>query len=87
MPDEILDSTLKSLADKDMVAEAEPRVDGGSPRLVCTPRGSRRVIKLLAVAKAREADVLADFPELEQQDFKNMLRSMIARLAGSKRPR
>jgi len=46
-----------------------------------------RVIELLAVAKAREADVLADPPELEQQGFKRMLRSMIARLSGSERPR
>ena len=87
MPEDILKATLKTLRDQEMIAEAEPREEGGLPRLVCTPRGSRRVIKLLAVAKAREADVLADFPELEQQDFKNMLRSMIARLAGSKRPR
>jgi len=39
------------------------------------------------MAKAREADVLADPPELEQQGFKRMLRSMIARLSGSERPR
>ncbi len=87
MPEDILDSTLKALFDQEVIAEAEPRVDSGLPRLVCTKRGSRQVIELLAVAKAREADVLADFPELEQQDFKHMLRSMIARLAGSKRPR
>ena len=87
MPDEILDATIKALFEQDMISEAGPRIDGGPQRLVCTQRGSRRVIKLLAVAKAREADVLADFPELEQRDFKNMLRSMIARLAGSKRPR
>ena len=87
MPGEILDRTLNALFDQEMIAEGEPRAAGGSPRLVCTPRGSRRVVKLLAVAKAREADVLADFPELEQQDFKQMLRSMIARLSRSKRPR
>ena len=87
MPDDILDRTLASLREQEMIAEDEPRVEGGPPRLVCTQRGSRTVVKLLAVAKGREADVLADFPELEQQDFKRMLRSMIARLAGSKRPR
>ena len=87
MPEEILDSTLEALHRKGMIVESEPRVEGGQPRLVCTPGGSRRVIKLLAVAKAREADVLSDLPELEQQDFKRMLRSIIARLAGSKRPR
>ena len=87
MPEEILDSTLGALFDQEMIAEDEPRVEGRLARLVCTPRGSRRVVKLLAVAKAREADVLADFPELEQQDFKHMLRSMIARLGGSKRQR
>ena len=87
MPEDILDRTLRALFDQEMIAEDEPRVTGGLPRLVCTQRGSRRVVKLLAVAKAREADVLADFPELEQQDFKHMLRSMIARLGGSERPR
>ena len=86
MPEDILDSTLKALFAQEMVAEADHRTDKGTRRLVCTPRGSRRVIKLLAVAKAREADVLADLPELEQQDFKRMLRSIIARLGGSKRP-
>lgn len=87
MPEDILDNTLKALFGQEMIAEDEPRSAGGLPQLVCTPRGSRRVVKLLAVAKAREADVLADFPELEQQDFKQMLRSMIARLSRSKRPR
>ena len=87
MPDDILDRTLASLQEQEMIAPDKPRVEGGPPRLVCTQRGSRTVVKLLAVAKGREADVLADFPELEQQDFKRMLRSMIARLAGSKRPR
>ena len=87
MPGEILDRTLGSLLDQEMIAHSEAREPGGSPRLVCTPRGSRRVVRLLAVAKAREADVLADFPELKQQDFKNMLRSMIVRLGGSERPR
>ena len=86
MPEDILDSTLKALFAQEMVAEADRRTDKGPRRLVCTPRGSRRVIKLLAVAKAREADVLADLPELEKQDFKRMLRSIIARLGGSKRP-
>jgi len=87
MPEDILDSTLTALLDQEMIAEDEPRGEGRLPRLVCTPRGSRRVVKLLAVAKAREADVLADFPELEQKEFKDMLRSMISRLGGSKRPR
>jgi len=87
MPDDILDSTIASLRTHGMIADARPRGDGGAPRLVCTPTGSRRVIELLAVAKAREADVLADLPELEQQDFKRMLRSIISRLAGSQRPR
>ena len=86
MPEDILESTLKALFEQEMVAEADRGTDKDPPRLVCTPRGSRRVIKLLAVAKAREADVLADLPELEQQDFKRMLRSIIARLGGSKRP-
>ena len=87
MPDDILDATIKALLEQGMIAESGASGGGRSPRLVCTPRGSRLVVELLAVAKAREADVLADFPELEQQDFKHMLRSMIARLAGSKRPR
>ena len=87
MPDEILDSTIAALRRRGLIARAEAHTEGGAPRLVCTPKGSRRVIELLAVAKAREADVLADLPELEQQDFKRMLRSIISRLAVSKRPR
>ncbi len=87
MPGDIMDSTIASLRNNGMIADTPPRDDGGDPRLVCTPTGSRCVIELLAVAKAREADVLADLPELEQQDFKRMLRSIISRLAGSKRPR
>ena len=87
MPEDILDTTLEALMRKGMIVEAGSRTERGQPRLVCTQSGSRRVIKLLAVAKAREADVLSDLPELEQQDFKRMLRSIIARLAGTKRPR
>ncbi len=87
MPDDTLDSTIAALHEQEMIARAGPREDGGAPRLVCTPKGSRRVIELLAVAKAREADVLAGLPELEQQDFKRMLRRIITRLAGGKRPR
>ena len=87
MPDDILDATIEALTEQGMIAAAGPRAEGDAPRFVCTPRGSRRVIELLAVAKAREADVLSDLPELEQQDFKRMLRSIIARLAGSERPR
>lgn len=87
MPEDVLDATIEALSRQEMIAEAEPREAGGAPRLVCTPRGSQRVIRLLAVAKAREADVLSDLPELEQHDFKRMLRGIIARLAGTKRPR
>ena len=87
MPEDILDTTLAALMRKGMIVEAGSRTERGQPQLVCTQSGSRRVIKLLAVAKAREADVLSDLPELEQQDFKRMLRSIIARLAGTKRPR
>ena len=87
MPDDILESTIASLRKRGLIADARPRHDGGAARLVCTPAGSRCVIELLAVAKAREADVLADLPELEQQDFKRMLRSIISRLGGSERPR
>ena len=87
MPDDILDATINALLEQDMIAESGSQGASRPALLVCTPRGSRLVIELLAVAKAREADVLADFPELERQDFKHMLRSMIAQLAGSKRPR
>ena len=87
MPDNTLDATIASLREHGLIAEAGPGPGSAALRLVCTPAGSRRVIGLLAVAKAREADVLADLPEPEQQDFKRMLRSMIARLAGSERPR
>ena len=87
MPGEILDSTIASLRRRGLIADAGPRPEDGALKLVCTPAGSRRVIELLAVAKAREADVLSGLPELEQQDFKRMLRSMISRLAGSERPR
>lgn len=87
MPEDILDATIAALRKNELIADAAPRTGSGAPRLVCTPKGSRRVIELLAVAKAREADVLADLPELEQQDFKRMLRSIISRLAGSRRPR
>ena len=87
MPANVLDATNEALLEQEMITWAGPRGEGGPERLVCTPRGSRRVVKLLAVAKAREADVLSDLPELEQQDFKRMLRSIIARLAGNSRPR
>ncbi|WP_446830582.1 flavin reductase [Candidatus Foliamicus sp.] len=87
MRDDILDATITSLRRQGMIADAQPRRDGRAPRLVCTPKGSRRVIELLAVAKAREADVLSYLPELEQHDFKHLLRRVISRLGGAGRPR
>ena len=57
----------------------------GAPVAACTAAGSARIIRLLAIAKAREADATTRFAPHERQTLKRALQRLVSRSPGEDR--